>query len=145
MEAVRVEFLPRPLTEKSHCAGALQSGIVAREADARAKFRSSRWLFYGIVRGLFLQIDVDENREVYREYRLEKKDPSANVSDPITPITFYLSPEIPELWRPYLKKGVEDWKPALEKAGFKNAIVCKDPPSRALRIPIGIRKIRVTP
>ena len=30
-----------------------------------------------------------------------------------------------------MKKGVEDWQPAFEKAGFKNAIVCKDPPSRA--------------
>ena len=30
-----------------------------------------------------------------------------------------------------MKQGVEDWKPAFEKAGFKNAIVCKDPPSRA--------------
>ena len=41
------------------------------------------------------------------------------------------SKEIPEKWRPYLKKGVEDWKPAFEKAGFKNAIVCKDAPTRA--------------
>ena len=38
---------------------------------------------------------------------------------------------MPEKWRPYLKKGVEDWKPAFEKAGFKNAIVCKDAPTAA--------------
>src|SRR5262249_33152726 len=42
-----------------------------------------------------------------------------------------LSKEIPEKWRPYLKKGVEDWNAAFEKAGFKNAVVCKDAPSRA--------------
>jgi hypothetical protein len=72
-----------------------------------------------------------QKKQYITRYRLEKKDPSAASSEVVTPITFYLSPEIPELWRPYLKKGVEDWKPAFEKAGFKNAIVCKDPPSRA--------------
>jgi hypothetical protein len=71
------------------------------------------------------------NREYITRYRLEKKDPKADVSEPVKPIVFYLSKEIPEKWRPYLKKGVEDWKPAFEKAGFKNAIVCKDAPSRA--------------
>ena len=64
-------------------------------------------------------------------FRLEKKDPGAAVSEPVKPIVFYLSREMPEKWRPYLKKGVEDWKPAFEKAGFKNAIVCKDAPTQA--------------
>lgn len=71
------------------------------------------------------------SREYITRYRLEKKDPSAAVSEPVKPIVFYLSKEIPEKWRPYLKKGVEDWKPAFEKAGFKNAIICKDAPERS--------------
>lgn len=62
-------------------------------------------------------------------YRLEKKDPTAAVSEPIKPITFYLAREVPAKWRPYLKAGVEAWQPAFEKAGFKNAIICKDAPS----------------
>ncbi|MDB5312681.1 MAG: hypothetical protein JWO38_6883 [Gemmataceae bacterium] len=70
-------------------------------------------------------------REFITRYRLEKKDPAAAVSEPVKPIVFYLSNEIPEQWRPYLKKGVEDWNPAFEKAGFKNAVVCKDAPTRA--------------
>jgi hypothetical protein len=71
------------------------------------------------------------SKEYINRYRLEKKDPAAAVSEVVKPITFYLSNEIPEQWRPFLKKGVEDWAPAFEKAGFKNAIVCKDAPSRA--------------
>jgi hypothetical protein len=70
-------------------------------------------------------------REYINRYRLEKKDPAAAVSEVVTPITFYLSKEIPEKWRSYLKKGVEDWQPAFEKAGFKNAIICKDAPARS--------------
>jgi hypothetical protein len=70
-------------------------------------------------------------REYIARYRLEKKDPSAAVSEPVQPIVFYLSREIPEKWRTYLKQGVEDWKPAFEAAGFKNAIICRDAPERA--------------
>jgi hypothetical protein len=51
------------------------------------------------------------------------------VSEPVKPIVFYLSREVPEKWRKYLKQGVEDWQPAFEKAGFKNAILCKEAPS----------------
>ncbi|HVK17522.1 MAG TPA: zinc-dependent metalloprotease [Fimbriiglobus sp.] len=69
-------------------------------------------------------------KELITRFRLEKKDTKADVSEPVKPITFYLSPEIPEKYREAMKKGVEDWKPAFEAAGFKNAIVCKDPPTR---------------
>jgi hypothetical protein len=69
-------------------------------------------------------------REFITRYRLEKKEPNKDVSEPVKPIEFYLSREVPEKWRPYLKKGVEDWKPAFEKAGFKNAIRCLDAPER---------------
>ena len=31
---------------------------------------------------------------------------------------------------PYLKQGIEDWQVAFEAAGFKNAIIAKDPPSK---------------
>jgi Met-zincin/Domain of unknown function (DUF5117) len=70
-------------------------------------------------------------RQYITRFRLEKQDRAADVSPPVKPIVFYLSREIPEKWRPYLHKGVEDWKPAFEAAGFQNAIICKDAPSKA--------------
>ena len=33
-------------------------------------------------------------------------------------------------WRPYFKQGIEDWANVFEKAGFKNAIIAKDPPTK---------------
>src|SRR5262249_51985039 len=45
-------------------------------------------------------------------------------------ITCDLSKEIAEKYRSDVKKGVEDWQPAFEKAGFENAIVCRDAPAR---------------
>ena len=72
-----------------------------------------------------------EGKEYIARFRLEKKDPAAELSEPVKPIVFYITPEVPERLRAAMKKGVEDWQPAFEKAGFKNAVVAKDPPSRA--------------
>lgn len=63
-------------------------------------------------------------------WRLEKKDPSAALSEPVKPITYYLGSEIPVKWKPYVKKGIEQWNAAFEKAGFKNAVVCRDIPTK---------------
>jgi len=68
-------------------------------------------------------------RKMILRYRLEKKDPKAAVSEPVKPIVYYVSREVPNRWRPYIKQAVEDWRPALEAAGFKNAIIAKDAPT----------------
>ena len=50
--------------------------------------------------------------------------------EPIKPIVYYIDPATPTKWKPYFKKGIEDWSKVFEKAGFKNAIVSKDTPSK---------------
>ncbi len=69
-----------------------------------------------------------ETQQYIARFRLEKKDPMAALSEPVKPIVFYVSKEVPEKYRPYMMKGIEDWKPAFEKAGFKNAIIAKEAP-----------------
>ncbi len=64
-------------------------------------------------------------------WRLEKKDPAAAISDPVKPIVYYLDPAIPERWRAFVRKGVEEWLPALEAAGFRNALQVRDAPAPA--------------
>jgi hypothetical protein len=49
--------------------------------------------------------------------------------EPKKQIVFYIDPATPEKWIPYLIQGVNDWKKAFEKAGFKNAITAKRAPS----------------
>lgn len=71
------------------------------------------------------------DRGYIQRYRLEKKNPEAKVSEPIKPIVFYISREVPEKWRPYLKRAVEDWQVVFEKAGFKNAILARNAPTEA--------------
>src|SRR4029079_12327500 len=69
--------------------------------------------------------DKNENFWVryVNKWRLEKKDPTAAMSEPVKPIVYYIDHTVPEKYRPYIKKGVERWQQAFEAAGFKNAII----------------------
>ena len=62
----------------------------------------------------------EEDREKFRQGELV---------EPKKPIIYYIDRATPEKWRPYIKQGIEDWQVAFEAAGFKNAIIAKDPPS----------------
>src|SRR3712207_1267945 len=59
-----------------------------------------------------------------REYR--KKFLKGELGDPAKPIVLYIDNSTPYQWRWYIKKGIEDWQSAFEKAGFKNAIIVKE-------------------
>lgn len=77
-------------------------------------------------------------------WRLEKKDPTAALSEPIKPIVYYMGPETPAKWKKFIKEGVEAWNAAFEKAGFKNAVICRDVPSREEDPEFEIGDIRYT-
>jgi len=66
------------------------------------------------------------DRSYISRYRLEKKDPSAALSEPVKPIVYYVDPATPEQWKPWIRKAILDWQPAFEAAGFKNAIIAMD-------------------
>ncbi|MFX8649092.1 hypothetical protein ABTM34_20830, partial [Acinetobacter baumannii] len=51
--------------------------------------------------------------------------------DPVKPITFYVSREVPAKWRDCIRKSIEAWQPAFEQAGFSHAIIAKDAPTVA--------------
>jgi len=57
-----------------------------------------------------------------------KKQQRGDLVEPIKSIVFYIDPATPQKWRAALKQGVEDWKPAFEQAGWKNAIQAKEWP-----------------
>ncbi|MDX6183102.1 zinc-dependent metalloprotease [Flavobacterium sp. Fl-77] len=69
-----------------------------------------------------------------RRWRLEPKDPDAyargELVEPIKPIVYYLDPATPEKLRKYIKLGIEEWQKPFEAAGFKNAILAKDAPTK---------------
>ena len=68
-------------------------------------------------------------RRFITRYRLEKKDPNAALSEPVKPIVYWVDPATPTKWVDWVKKGIEDWQPAFEAAGFKNGIIAKVAPT----------------
>jgi len=101
--------------------------MMPRLADSRVGFFGVSLYDYGY------DAQRAEQRRFIARWRLEPKDPAAlgrgDLSDPMKPITFYIDRGTPDKWKPWLKKGVEDWQGAFEKAGFKNAIIAKYAPS----------------
>ncbi len=101
--------------------------MASRRCDERVGFFSIDQTDYG----------RDAQRAVDRCYisrwRLEPKDTAAflrgELVEPVKPIVYYIDPATPTKWRPYLKQGVEDWNAAFEEAGFRHAIIAKDPPT----------------
>jgi hypothetical protein len=97
--------------------------MAPRLFDERVGYFSVRQLDYG----------RDEQRAPKRTYitrwRLEKKDPNAELSEPVKPIVYYIDSATPPKWVPYMKLGVESWQKAFEAAGFKNAIIAKMAPT----------------
>lgn len=101
--------------------------MMPRLADERVGYFSIEQYDYGMDKQKAFQ------QEFITRWRLEPKDADAyaqgELVEPVKPIVYYLDPATPMKWRPYLKKGIEDWQKAFEAAGFKNAIIAKDPPS----------------
>lgn len=99
-----------------------------RIADSRVGWFTTSQIDYGSD-----ELKSDEKTYI-RRWRLEPKDPIAyakgELVEPIKPIVYYLDPATPEKLRKYIKQGVEEWQKPFETAGFKNAIVAKDAPTK---------------
>lgn len=71
-----------------------------------------------------------------KRWRLEPKSEDeqrylrGELVEPKKQIVFYIDPATPKKWIPYLIAGVNDWNKAFEKAGWKNAIVGKEAPTK---------------
>lgn len=70
-------------------------------------------------------------RDMINRWHLVKQDPTAAVSEPVEPITYWIENTTPKELRPIIKKAAEAWNPAFEAAGFRNAIQVKIQPDDA--------------
>jgi hypothetical protein len=60
-------------------------------------------------------------RRYVRRHRLEKKDPSADMSEAVKPIQYWVDSGAPEDVKKALVEGASWWNQAFEAAGFRNA------------------------
>lgn len=76
-------------------------------------------------------LEATPYKDLIHRWHLVKKDPDAEISEPITPITWWMENTTPKEIRPIIKKAGEYWNLAFEKAGFKNALIIKQQPDDA--------------
>ena len=83
----------------------------------------------------FMDFSAPVSEPVSKRYivrhRLEKKDPGAALSDPVSPIVYYVDPAAPEPVRNALIEGASWWNQAFEAAGFRNAFQVRVLPADA--------------
>lgn len=70
-------------------------------------------------------------RRYTRRHRLEKKNPGAQLSDPVKPIVYYVDRGAPPDIKRALIEGGGWWNQAFEAAGYRNAFVVKELPEGA--------------
>jgi hypothetical protein len=93
-----------------------------RRFDPRSGYFETSWFDYAV------PISSPINQRYIVRHRLEKKDPSAPISDPVEPIIYYIDPGVPEPIRTALFDGARWWNQAFEAAGYRNAFIVKELP-----------------
>jgi hypothetical protein len=90
-------------------------GYTPRRFDPRSGFYPFEYRDYSV------PINERMDQRFIIRHRLQKKDPSAAVSDPVKAIVYYVDRGAPEPIRSALVEGASWWSAAFEAAGFKNA------------------------
>jgi len=98
--------------------------MMPRRFDERVGFFSIRQVDFG----------TPEHRSAVRryitKYRLECSERrEGELCYPKKPITYYVDPATPEVWKPSVRAGIVEWQSAFEKAGFKDGIVPGEVPA----------------
>jgi hypothetical protein len=100
-------------------------GYQQREFDPRSG--SSPFSYYDYA----TPVESSILKRFIRRHRLEKKDPSAEISEAVEPIIYYLDNGTPEPVRSALLEGGRWWNQAFEAIGYKDAFQVKILPDDA--------------
>ena len=112
-----------------------QSLVLLPAEPMRPRYADPRVGYFSVSR---INYGLDEQKAAtetfIRRWRLEPSDPEAyargEVVDPVKPITYYVDPATPERYVDAVQRGIENWQAAFETAGFSNAIVALEAPSK---------------
>ncbi len=103
-----------------------------RFSDNRIGFFTEKHWYFADAQQAMLE------KELITRWRLEPKKEDeerylkGELVEPKKPIVYYIDPSTPKQWRKYIIDGVHDWQAAFEKAGFKNAVIAKEPTEQDL-------------
>lgn len=138
-EPLKISRTPTPQIGKDLPAG-LDAGVVTLELNTsilllpekpmRKRAFDKRVGYFANGYDVFKDESLKAEKEIFAvRWRLEPKNEEdaekykrGELIEPKKPIVYYIDPATPEIWRPYIKAGIDDWQEAFEHAGWKNAI-----------------------
>lgn len=100
------------------------NAYVPRLADDRVGY------FVTALKDFSQQVDEDRFVRFINRWHLEKADPTADLSPPKKPIVFWIENTVPFRYRPAIRRGIEAWNEAFERAGFAGAIEVRQQPDK---------------
>ncbi len=113
----QVTPIPQAITVREHI-----SFVELPPPGFKTRVNDPRSGYSGII---FMDFATPISEPITKRYlnhhRLQKKDPSAAMSDPVKPITYYVDRGAPEPVRSALIEGASWWNQAFEAAGYRNA------------------------
>ncbi|MDX6527974.1 MAG: hypothetical protein QOH41_264 [Blastocatellia bacterium] len=113
----QVTPIPQAITVREHVSFVElpPPGFKTRVNDPRAGYSGISYMDFAT------PISEPINKRYLSHHRLQKKDPSAAMSDPVKPIVYYVDRGAPEPVRSALIEGASWWNQAFEAAGYRNA------------------------
>jgi hypothetical protein len=97
----------------------------------RPRYADERTGFFTVGTVTFSDTEqVARRKRFITRWRLECSDrKEGNLCYPKQPIVYYVDPDTPDQWKPWIRKAILDWQPAFEAAGFKDGIIAGDVPA----------------
>jgi hypothetical protein len=109
----------------------LHTLIAVPENDYQPRFADARLGSFNVQVTDLTSTDSAPYRDLIERWHLVKKDPSAEISDPVEPITWWIENTTPVEWRDLIRGAALEWNKAFEHAGFSNAMAVKVQPDDA--------------
>ncbi|MDG1433088.1 MAG: zinc-dependent metalloprotease [Saprospiraceae bacterium] len=111
-----------------------QSFIVLPDEPMQPRYYDGRVGYFSIRQTDYSsESHYTETKQYITRWRLEPTDMDAykrgEIVAPKKQIVYYIDPATPTKWVPYIIQGINDWQPAFEAAGFKEAIIGKIAPT----------------
>jgi hypothetical protein len=99
--------------------------MAPRRADPRLG------LFTSAVVDFSDDLQMSPRQRYVNRWRLEKKDPAAEMSEPVKPITFWIDRNVPLVYRETVRSAILEWNKAFEKIGISGALKVEQQPDDA--------------
>ncbi|MCP4459936.1 MAG: DUF5117 domain-containing protein [Cytophagales bacterium] len=125
-------FGSRAVTDARNVLMTVQHSIIAvPENDYEPRFDDARVGYFNFQVSDMTSMSATPYRDLIHRWNLKKKDPEAELSEPVEPIVYWVENTTPLEIRDIIVAAGLTWNEAFEAAGFKNAIQMKIQPDDA--------------